>query len=221
MESEMNQVPFLLVALLPGIAVAQGLALTGKGGTTGLGLELTSRLTDTANLRFGVNGYNLYSDRTESGVDYDGRFRLRSASLIGDLFPIQDSIFRLSAGVFYNDNRLDMTAKPRGGSTYEINGTIYPAATIGTLTGQLTFKKGAPYLGVGWGNAFAKPYGWNFVLDVGAMYQSRPKFRLTTDSTVCNAACQADIAAEQADAEADLRSFRWYPVVTAGAAYRF
>lgn len=217
----MKKSPLLLAALLPGMAAAGDVALTAKGGTLGLGLELTTRLADTANLRFGASGYNLYSDRTESGVNYDTTLKLQSASLIGDMFPVQNSIFRLSAGLFYNNNRLDMTAKPTGSNTYELNGTSYPAATIGTLTGKLTFKKAAPYLGVGWGNAFAKPTGWNFVLDVGALYQSRPKFRLTTDSAACNAACQADIAAEQAEAEADLRSFRWYPVVSAGAAYRF
>lgn len=209
----------LLAALLPGMAAAEGLALTAKSGTLGLGLELTSRFADTANLRFGANGYNLYADRTESGVNYDTTLKLQSASLIGDMFPVQNSIFRLSAGLFYNNNRLDMTAKPT--SSYSIGNGIYTPDQIGTLTGQLTFKKAAPYIGVGWGNAFAKPTGWNFVLDVGALYQSRPKFRLTTNSVACNAACQADIAAEQAEAETDLRSFRWYPAVSAGAAYRF
>ncbi len=212
---------FLLAALLPGAAAAEGIALTGKVGTLGLGAELTAHMTETANLRFGINAYNLYSSETESGVDYDAKFRLQSASLIGDLFPIQDSIFRISAGLFYNNNRLEMTAKPTGSGTYEINGNNYSAATIGTLTGRLTFNKAAPYLGVGWGNAFAKQSGWSFALDVGALYQGRPKFRLTSDSAACNAACQADLAAEQADAESDLRSYRWYPAISAGAAYRF
>jgi hypothetical protein len=211
----------LMAGMLPGMAEAEGLALTAKGGTSGLGLEMTGHLSDSTNLRFGANGYNFSSDRTESGVDYDAKLKLRSASLIGDIFPIQGSIFRLSAGVFYNNNRLDLTAKPTGSGTYELNGASYPAATIGTLNGQLTFKKAAPYIGVGWGNPFAKPQGWNFVLDVGALYQSRPKFRLSTNSAACNVACQADIAAEQDEVEADLRSFRWYPAVSAGAAFRF
>jgi len=214
---------FLLAACLPGLALADDIALTGKVGTLGFGAELTTRLANTVHLRFGINGYNWYADTTESGVDYDAKWRTRTASVIGDLFPIPDSIFRVSLGLFYNDNRLDMTAEPGSGNTYEINGTTYTAAQIGTLTGRLTFNKTSPYIGVGWGNAFAKPYGWNFVLDVGALYQGKPKLKLSTDSAFCNAdaTCQANLAAEQREAEEDLRSYRWYPVVSAGAVYRF
>ncbi len=213
-----------IAACLPALACAQSeLALTGKAGTLGFGLELTTRVGLTTNLRFGGNAYNWYADTRESGVDYDARWQTRTASLIGDIFPIPGSIFRLSAGLFYNDNRLDMTAEPRPGNTYELNGTIYDASTIGTLKGRLTFNRTAPYLGVGWGNPFAKPSGWGFMLDVGAMYQGRPKLSLTSSSALCasSAACQADLEAERRDAEQDLRSYRWYPVVNAGAVYRF
>jgi hypothetical protein len=220
----MKKLPILLAALVPGLAFAEGnIALTGKIGTLGWGAELTTPLATNAHLRFGVNAYNWYADTTESGVDYDATWRTRTASLIGDFFPIQDSVFRISVGLFYNDNQLDMTAEPSSGNTYEINGTTYTAGQIGTLTGKLTFDKTSPYIGVGWGNAFAKPYGWNFVLDVGALYQGRPKLTLSTNSSFCNTdpTCQANLAAEQREAEEDLRSYRWYPVVSVGAVYRF
>jgi len=211
-------------ACLPGLAIAEGdVALTGKAGTLGFGLELTTRVGYATNLRFGANAYNWYADTRESGVDYDARWQTRTASAIGDFFPIPGSIFRLSLGLFYNDNRLDMTAQPDSGSTYDLNGTTYTAAQIGTLKGKLTFNKTSPYLGVGWGNPFAKSSGWGFMLDVGALYQGRPKLSLTANSALCaaSAACQSDLAAEQQEAESDLRSYRWYPVVTAGAVYRF
>ncbi len=220
----MKKLFLLTAALLPGLALAEGnLALTGKFGTLGFGAELSTALTDSAHLRFGVNAYNWYADTTESGVDYDATWRTRTASVIGDFLPIQDSSFRISVGLFYNDNKLDLTAEPDAGNSYEINGTTYTAAQIGTLTGKLTFNKTAPYIGVGWGNAFAKPYGWSFVLDVGALYQGKPKFSLSSNSTICNAdaTCRANLAAEQQEAEEDLRSYRWYPVVSAGAVYRF
>jgi hypothetical protein len=114
-----------------------------------------------------------------------------------------------------------MTAKPNSTGTYELGNGSYSAATIGTLKGTLTFNKTSPYIGVGWGNAFAKSSGWSFALDVGALYQGRPKLKL--ESTACSAdpGCAADLAIEQANAEEDLRSYRWYPVVSAGAVYRF
>jgi hypothetical protein len=218
----MKKLSILLVALLPGMALAEGnIALTGKVGTLGLGAELTTRLTETAQLRFGINGYSLDSSRTEDGVDYDSTFRLRSAGLIGDLFPIQDSVFRISLGLFYNDNRLDMTAKPNSAGFYDLGNGTYSAATIGTLKGQLTFNKSAPYLGVGWGAPFAKPGNWSFALDVGLLYQGSPKLKFESAACSANAACAADLAIEQENAERDLRSYRWYPVVSAGAVYRF
>jgi hypothetical protein len=217
----MRKFPILLVALLPGIAAAEGIALTGKVGTLGLGAELTTRLTDTTQLRFGINGYNVDSSRTEDGVDYDATFRLRSAGLIGDMFPIQDSVFRISLGLYYNDNRLDMTAKPNSTGSYDLGNGTYPAATIGTLKGQLTFNKTSPYIGVGWGAPFAKPGNWSFSLDVGALYQGSPKLKLESAACSANAACAADMAREQENAESDMRSYRWYPVISAGAVYRF
>lgn len=212
---------FLLAACLPGLALADDIALTGKAGTLGFGAELTTRLANTAQLRFGVNGYNWYADSTEDGVDYDAKWRTRTASVIGDYFPIQDSIFRVSLGLFYNDNQLDMTAKPNSTGSYELGNGSYSATTIGTLKGTLTFNKTSPYIGVGWGNVFAKPNGWSFALDVGALYQGKPKLKLESATCSANAACAADLAIEQANAEEDLRSYRWYPVVSAGAAYRF
>lgn len=223
-DTDMRRWILTAAALLPAVALAESdVALTGKAGTLGFGLELTTRVGLTTNLRFGAGAYNWYADTRESGVDYDARWQTRTASAIGDIFPIPGSIFRLSAGLFYNDNRLDMTAEPDSGNTYELNGTRYTAAQIGTLKGRLTFNKTAPYLGVGWGSPFAKSGGWGFMLDVGAMYQGKPKLSLTSDSALCasSAACQADLAAEQRDAERDLRSYRWYPVVNAGAVYRF
>jgi hypothetical protein len=220
----MKKSALLLIFLLPGLALAEGdWAITAKAGTLGLGGELTTRLSETAQLRFGLNGFNFDTTRTEDGVKYDTTFRQFSAGLTGDLFPIQDSVFRLSLGLFYNDNRLDMTAKPRRYGYYEFQGHTYSSREIGKLSGRLTFNKASPYIGVGWGNAFAKPAGWSFVLDAGVLYQGRPKFRLSSDSAICNAdaQCQADIANQQADSERSLRFLRWYPVISAGAAYRF
>jgi hypothetical protein len=214
---------FLLAACLPGLALAEGnIALTGKVGTLGFGAELNLRLSDSAQLRFAGGGYNWYANSTEDDIEYDATWRTRTLAVIGDFFPIQDSVFRISLGLFYNGNRLDMTAEPDGsGGTYEIGNNSYPATAVGKLKGELTFNKAAPYIGVGWGNAFAKSSGWGFSLDVGALYQGNPKLRLK--SAACNAVpgCPADLAIEEKNAEDDLHGYRWYPVVTAGAVYRF
>lgn len=223
----MNKIRLLLVlaaSSLPALAAAESnWAMTGKVGTMGLGLEMTTQLAETAQLRFGINGWDIDANRKESGVNYDATFRQRSASLIGDLFPIPDNQFRLSLGIFYNDNRLDMTARPNNGGDYEFQGNTYTAAQIGTLTGKVTVDEMSPYIGVGWGSGFSKPQGWSFVLDVGALYQGRPDFRLSSTSVYCNtnAQCRADLANQQEQTQSDLRSWKWYPIVTAGTIFRF
>jgi hypothetical protein len=219
----MKKTLFLLALLVPAAAMAESdVALTGKVGTLGFGLDLNLQLTSNVVLRFGGSGYDWYADSTEDGIRYDAKYRTSAASVIGDFLPIQDSSFRISLGLFYNGNKLDMTAKPDGTSgTYEIGDNTYNATDVGKLKGTLTFNKAAPYIGVGWGNAFAKPSGWGFMLDVGAMYQGRPKLKLKSDLCSADPGCAADLAIEQDNAEKDLRSYRWYPVVSAGAVYRF
>lgn len=213
----------LLALLVPAAALAESdVALTGKVGTLGFGADLNLRLTDSAVLRFGGNAYNWYADTTEDDIEYEAKYRTRTVSLIGDFFPIQDSIFRISVGLFYNGNKLDMTAEPDGTTgTYEIGDNTYNATDVGKLKGELTFNKTAPYIGVGWGNPFAKSSGWGFMLDIGAMYQGRPKLKL--ESSACSAipSCATDLAIEEDNAEKDLRSYRWFPVISAGAVYRF
>ncbi len=218
----MKKTILFMAALIPGVAAADGLGLTAKLGTLGYGAELTGRITDNSNWRLGANGFNYSHTTTESNVDYDARLKLQTASLLADYHPF-DGTFRVTAGVFYNKNRLDLTGKPAAGGTYEIDGVTYTAAQIGTLTGKLTFDKTAPYVGIGWGNAVARGSGWNFAMDIGAIYQGKPKFALTADSAFCNAdaTCRAHLANEQADAEAKLADYKWYPVISIGVSYHF
>jgi hypothetical protein len=212
----------LLAAMLPGIAAAEGIGLTGKIGTLGLGGELTANLSESWNARVGLNNYSWSTTRTESDVEYDAKLKLQTLSAIADYHPFQGG-FRMSVGLFYNKNRLDMVGKPTAGSTYELDGTTYTAAQVGSLTGKLDFNKTAPYLGIGWGNAVAKDTSWNFSFDLGVMLQGKPKFKLSSDSALCGSgtACNDSLVREQAQAESDLNSFKWYPVISFGASYQF
>jgi hypothetical protein len=83
----------------------------------------------------------------------------------------------LSAGLVYNDNKLDATGRGDGG-TIEINGISYPAADVGTLQAAVRWDKASPYVGFGWGTKPAGTAGLFLSADVGAFYM-KPTASLT------------------------------------------
>lgn len=218
----------LVAGLMAMAATAQAadMAISVEAGTTGIGTHLSIPLQKNLNARFGVNYLNYdFSDST-STVDYDFRMKLQTLDALLDWFPMQDSGFRVSGGLVYNGNKIRATARPTAGGTYTLNGTTYAAATAGTLDGSIDFRKVAPYLGVGWGNALAKQSGgWAFQAELGAMFQGSPRSNLVnTGCTAPTAVCTqlaADVAAENANLRNDVRSFRAYPVIRLGVSYRF
>jgi len=205
---------------------AGDVAVTGKLSTLGPGLELTLPIKDSFNGRFGFNTYNYRFSAMESGIDYGAKLRLQSVSLLGDWFPVIGSGFRVSPGLLYNNNKLKMTAKPAG--TYTIGTITYAAAQIGSVDADVTFDKVAPYIGIGWGNAVAKANTWSFAADLGVLYQNSPKVKL---AVTCGPALLGvpngctnlnnDAANEQADLQNAIGSFKWYPVISIGASYKF
>lgn len=213
-------------ALAPSLATAEGLAITGKIGTLGLGAELTSRISDDWNGRLGFNAYNYSWRGSESGIAYDFKLKLATLSALADYYPFRGSGFRLSLGLMYNGNEATMKALPSAGNTYEINGVPYAAADIGSLHGKMTFNKAAPYVGIGWGNPVTKNVGWTFAADLGALYQGKPSVSLsaTCGAAMTAAQCTAlqnDVANERAQVASAVAGFRWWPVVSISASYRF
>lgn len=200
--------------LIAGSAAADGFGLGVKAGTLGLGVEGTFALSERVNLRAGINNYSLSRDETASDIQYDGDLDLQSGAVLLDWHPFAGT-FRLSAGLMYNKNSLSLTATPT--SNQEIGNTTYTPAQIGTLTGDVAFKKNVPYAGLGWGNAARHGrVGFNF--ELGAMFQGSPKVSLSASG---GAVSQADLASEAQQAEGDLKDFKIYPVISFGLSFRF
>jgi len=210
------------------LAVAAALALAAPAagadiginpriGTLGYGIELSAGVSDKFSVGLGFNNASRKRQDNTDGVDYEFEWKLRSAELLANYHPMGGA-FRLRAGVLLNRNKFDLTGKPSGG-TYDFNGVIYPAAAVGTLTGKLSFNKTSPYLGLGWGN---RPNGsWGVTFDLGAVYQGKPKLGLEATGAAANAALAADLEAERQQAEEDLSSFKWWPVIQLGMYFRF
>lgn len=192
-------------------------------GTTGLGLHVTTPVAPKLNARFGLNFANYSYDGSTSDVEYDFKLKLATVDALLDYHAF-DSAFRVTGGAVYNGNKIEASGKPGRAGTYNLNGNTYSASSIRDLSGQIDFRKVAPYLGIGWGNA-AKETGWGFGMDLGVTFQGSPKTELvangcTLSSTSC-AQLNRDVAAENVKLADEVSDFKAYPVIRVGVSYRF
>jgi hypothetical protein len=216
----------ILSALIAGCFAAGSVhaevGVTGDLGTTGLGLHVSIPVQPNLNARFGLNALNYSYSGSTDNVDYDFKLKLRTVEALLDWFPT-DNQFRISGGVVYNGNKVDANGKSNSAGSYTLNGHTYTAADAGSVNGRIDFRKLAPYLGIGWGNAVAKNKGWGFSTDLGVMFQGSPNVSLINSGcapAVC-AQLAADVSAESRKLADDVNSFKAYPVIRVGVSYKF
>jgi hypothetical protein len=219
---------FSILALMSMSAIADGpmfseYAVTAKVSTLGLGVEVTTNVLEHVNLRFGANTFQYGTNVNDTDVDYDADLKLLTVGLFADYYPFASVGFRLTGGIMYNDNSLDMSGRPKAGGTYTFNDIEYSSDKIGRVDGSIEFNTFAPYLGIGWGNAVGSS-GWHFAADLGVMFQGSPKSSITATTTLIGAekaALENDILQEQNNLNNDLSGYEYYPVVSLGLSYRF
>jgi hypothetical protein len=173
-------------------------------------------------VRLNTDRYTRTQTSTESDIQYDAKFKLQTASLIGDWFPFANN-FRISLGAMFNGNKFDLKGQPTGG-TFVVNGVTYNAQDVGSFDAAVKFKKAAPYFGIGYGRPITS--GLSLIFDAGVMFQGSPKSKIdatcgaATPAPTC-AQLQSDARAEQARLDESLGSFKYYPVISLGLAYTF
>lgn len=208
-----------IVVAMPASAQSTSSVSAGlTGGTLGIGPELGFRGEG-----FGVRGnatfFGLGRTVESDGVNYDGDLKLRSVGLMADVYPFGGG-FRLSAGARINNNRVELKATPTG--DVEIGDQVYTPAEIGSIIGEVEAKKFAPTLTIGWASGSSAGRGLHFGIDAGAMFQGSPKVtELRTTGMLSDPALQADLQRERDEIEADIDSFKIYPVLQIGVGYRF
>jgi hypothetical protein len=218
-------VPGLVAAaavLVPTNASAQipEFGLGAHAGSAGLGVDVTLTFNPWLTLRGTWQRYDRSHSLSEAGIDYDGRLKLDSQGVLADIHP-GGGAFRVTAGLLRNRNRVPVTATATGG-TITVNGVPYPAADVGTLTGELTSSSStAVYAGIGAGNA--RGGGVHPRFDLGVMYQGAPRARLdvtgsrlATDDPAAYAQLLAGLREQERRTEDDVRRYRWWPVVQVG-----
>lgn len=219
------------VLLLAASAAARAeVAIAAKAGTLGGGVELTVGLSPQVNVRLGGNAFDYTdNDREVSGIFYDATAHLRTAEALLDFHPGGRG-FRLSAGAFYNDTRIDGSSLPPSSGVYDIGGVPVPVSLVGTLDGKIDFNPVVPYVGIGWGNAVGPGRRVRFAADLGAIFQGRGKATLTpiipANSPInttpgAREALQILLDREEREIEKDVADYTVYPVVSVGVSYRF
>jgi hypothetical protein len=213
-----------LIAGLTTTAAHADIGLTGEVGTTGIGFHASLPVKPQLNARvgFGYLGYS-YSGNT-NGVDYDMSLRAKTYDALLDWYPNEDSAFRVTAGLAYNGNKIDVHAKPNALGSYTVNGNTYSAVDVGQVTGKVDFGKVSPYLGIGWSTG-RKEKGWSVSSDIGVLFQGSPNTELNVSGCkapepVCSQ-FRADVARERSALNDEVSRFKLYPVLRIGLNYKF
>ncbi len=209
-------VPILFLALMLLATSVFAVSITPEVSTLGYGGSAGFELTPLFGVR--VAGHiGSYSRDLNEDAKYDGKLELNNGGALLDVYPFASG-FRLSAGAFANGNKIKLVSKPA--NPIIVNGHPYSTG-IGNITGQVKFNKTSPYAGIGWGS---KPSGRGFGLtfDVGVLYQGTPMVELIGHTaTFTPPGWDADIQAERANVEHDIRNYKYYPVVGIGLSFGF
>lgn len=205
-------------------AHAEGLGVYVNGGTTGFGLGVAGGSNSLVG-RLGFDTWKRTFDQNNANGNYKVDLKLQTVSALLDWYPF-DGAFRTTLGLVANGNKATLSSTPTGGS-YTFNGVSYPAAQVGSYSGEMKFNSTAPYLGIGWGNPVAKAKTWGFVSDIGVLFQGSPK---VSSTVTCGAAIvgtqtctdlQNSVAAGAAKLETDMKNYKYYPVISIGLSYHF
>ncbi|MBI2440687.1 MAG: hypothetical protein HYV35_04870 [Lentisphaerae bacterium] len=196
------------------------IGLAAKLGTLGPGLEATIGIIEWLNLRAGANYFRLRHGGAVSDVDYNFDIKLAAAPLLADWHPFANE-FRVSGGLIYNRNQVDLGATPNKNT--KIGGIDFTPEQIGELSGSAQFKHFAPYFGLGYGNAVLDAEKtWGFVFDIGIIWQGSPEVELSANGGMAdNPIFQTALAQEESDIQDDADVFRIYPVIAFGISYQF
>ena len=187
-----------------------------------MGAEGSYRATDYIGGRVGFNMFGTSLSVNSGNVKYSTDINLATFGGTFDVYPLAHSPwgggFRVSAGLKWNGNSLDLTATPVNGA--KINGTSYPGAQLGTIKGTLDFEPISPYVGIGYaGRVYG---GFELGIDIGALYQGRGNLNLTASGIAATTpGLQADLKKEEDKIISKVSLLDFYPVLEVTAKYRF
>lgn len=204
------------------VAAAPSHAQVGVGlkvSTLGIGGELSVPVVPRVALRGGANVFSFSRDDEIEGINYDITPKLRNGAAYLDLHPLA-SAFRLTGGVVYNKNRVNIKAVPV--APIEIGNMIFQPTEVGALNGRIDVNDFSPYLGLGFGGKGRV----SFTFDIGVVFHGTPKASLVGTTPLTGAAkvtFDQEVARELADLQQaidDESLAKYYPVISFGLVIR-
>ncbi len=187
-------------------------------GIPGIGLGFAQPVSDSVTLRADVYTLGSRSKSTdESGIRYDGHYKLQRSALLADWFPFSGS-FRLTGGAAFNTYKVTLDANGAGGSI-TIGDRNYATTAADGLKVQIEFPKSTPYIGIGWGHQTGA--GLRFSADIGASIgratvSATPRGQLASQPDI-----QANIDKELAELRDGVGKIRAVPQLSIGLGYSF
>ncbi|MFV2058012.1 MAG: hypothetical protein ACC707_16220, partial [Thiohalomonadales bacterium] len=199
-----------------------------QANSLGLGVELTQSIYPKVNLRAGINAYSVDSDVTQGGNDYKQTIDLQSISALVDWHPFAGG-FRITGGLLLNGTEVKLFSDSQ--QTFTIGNETYTSDNM-QLSGLVSFRPVAPYLGIGWGSS---PHGsgWSVTAELGVIYvgESDVKLDATGTATAEGSALPIDVTKdatfienlilEESNLENEIDDLTVYPVVSLGVVYVF
>lgn len=214
-----------LVALTTGTAEAQTprrspITAALNAGTTGVGAEAQLALGPVLVLRAGIDTLGYDFDQSYSDVDYSGRFDFDTVSGFVDVHPFLNG-FLISAGVYTGKRTISLNARPN--APVEIGGQTYTPSEVGTLSGRVKLSDNAPFLGIGYDDAFYRAGDWGFRAIAGVAWSQEPEVALTSSGGTLSSSpsfrTRLDQEAREIQDDAEDKGF--FPVVQLGVTRRF
>jgi hypothetical protein len=237
----------VILTNVPATAQADAFALGVRGGTLGVGLEGIFGINPYFNARVGYNSYNYDTNKTLDDISYDMNLKLRNLGLLIDWHPFR-GVFRLTGGVLNNRNSFVFTRGLTLGQVIDnpplpelpplpvpipiplppvsqllpIGDLLFDAVDVGTLSGRVSTKKNAPFLGFGWGNAMSGDSRFGISFDIGVVFQGSPEVDLSATGVLAgNPIFENELAKEEQYIRDDLKEYKYYPAISIGLSYRF
>jgi opacity protein-like surface antigen len=199
------------------LAFSPGFSIGPVIGTTGIGLELGARFSESFGARGQISYFGGFDiERSIEGIAYEAGPNWTNGGLLLDYYPFQAGPFRLTAGARVGEPSAYAEAYARQSVT--VGGDTYTGSA--RLKADLAYDLVVmPYLGIG---AEGSPFDSNIVLglDVGAFYAGEPSVKIRQTGGSANIS-QSDLNAEAKEIEDSLSEYGFFPVVQMSVKYRF
>ncbi|KPF48132.1 hypothetical protein D621_16600 [beta proteobacterium AAP51] len=187
-------------------------------GIPGVGLGYAQPLSPSLTLRgdFLTLG-SRNATETESGIRYDGSFKIQRGALLADWFPFAGT-FRLTGGATFNTFKVVLDASGAGG-TLTIGDRTYATTAADGLNVQVKFPSTTPYIGIGWGHQTGS--GLRFSADIGASIGRATVSAAVRGQLAGQPDIQSNLDKELAELRDGVGKVRALPQLTIGIGYSF